>query len=378
MNHRPVDRPDLGRPLARRRSRATLLAIVAAVVAVLASVAVISYSGWWNPSDTESVAGRAPANAELYIDPDMQSIAAARKDARFDPIAETPQAKWFTDWSTSETVQADMGDYLDGAAAAGAVPAIVLYRIPQRDCGSWSTGGAADEQEYKDWVKGAAAELKGHDDALVIIEPDALPQLGKCEQGDRLDTLTFAVDALATTGARVYIDAGHENWLSAAEAADRLSRVGVDTVRGFSLNVAAHYTTQVEIAYAEEIRSELGKLGITDVHYVIDTGRNGAGPQEDNCNPPGARLGHEPQLFEGDALDGFLWVKNPGETDGACRGGPTSGFWAPAALDLLGLGGGEVTGSQRGVAWIGLGVVVGLGIIAFLGWVWKKHGKRRA
>ena len=378
MNHRPVDDVSAGRPLGRRRSRAVLLAVAAVVVAVLASVVVISYSGWWNPSNTESLAGRDPANAELYIDPDMQSIAAAREDARFDPIATTPQAKWFTDWSTSETVQDDVGDYLDGAAAAEAVPTVVLYRIPQRDCGSWSTGGAADEQEYKDWVKGAAAELKGHDDALVIIEPDALPQLGKCEQGDRLDTLTFAVDALATTGARVYIDAGHENWLSAAEAADRLSRVGVDTVRGFSLNVAAHYTTQVEIAYAEEIRSELGKLGITDVHYVIDTGRNGAGPQEDNCNPPGARLGHEPQLFEGDALDGFLWVKNPGETDGACRGGPTSGFWAPAALDLLGLGGGEVTGSQRGVAWIGLGVVVGLGIIAFLGWVWKKHGKRRA
>lgn len=371
MKHRPVDDVSAGRPLGRRRSPAVLLAVAAVVVAVLASFVAIS-SGWWDSSDPKSITGRVPANTTLYLDPDMQSIAAAREDARFDPIAETPQAKWFTDWSTSETVQDDVGGYLDGAAAAGAVPTIVLYRIPQRDCGSWSTGGAADEQEYKDWVKGAAAELKGHDDALVIIEPDALPQLGKCEQGDRLDTLTFAVDALATTGARVYIDAGHENWLSAAEAADRLSKVGVDKVRGFSLNVAAHYTTQREIAYAEDVRSELSKLGITDVHYVIDTGRNGAGPQEDNCNPLGARLGHEPQLFEGDALDGFLWVKNPGETDGACRGGPTSGFWAPAALDLLGLGGGEVTGSQLGTRWIGLGAVVGVIAIGLLAWTLRK------
>ncbi|BBX50950.1 hypothetical protein GCM10009645_42800 [Mycolicibacterium poriferae] len=350
--------------------------MAAVVVAVLASVVVISYSGWWNPSNTESLAGRDPANAELYIDPDMQSIAAAREDARFDPIATTPQAKWFTDWSTSETVQDDVGDYLDGAAAADAVPTVVLYRIPQRDCGSWSTGGAADEQEYRDWVKGAAAELKGHDDALVIIEPDALPQLGKCEQGDRLDTLTFAVDALATTGARVYIDAGHENWLSAAEAADRLSKVGVDKVRGFSLNVAAHYTTQREIAYAEDVRSELSKLGITDVHYVIDTGRNGAGPQGDNCNPPGARLGHEPQLFEGDALDGFLWVKNPGETDGACRGGPASGFWAPAALDLLGLDQDERTSSQLSAGWIRLGAVGGAGLVGLVAWALARRRTR--
>ena len=287
---------------------------------------------------SDVIGGSTPVDTKLYLDPHMQAIAAAQEDPRFDPIAETPQAKWFTDWSTPATAGSDVGDYLAGAAAANAVPVIVLYRVPQRDCGAIvESGGARDEQEYKAWVDGVAAALTGHDEALVIIEPDALPGL-PCEQGDRLGILSYAVDALSPTGARVYIDAGHEDWLPAADIADRLKRVGVDKVAGFSLNVANFYTTKGEVRFAERVRSELGKLGITDSHYVIDIGRNGAGPQDGPpCNPPGARLGEAPRLFEGGALDGLLWVKNPGQTDWQCRGGPVSGWWAPAALSLLGL-----------------------------------------
>ena len=154
-----------------------------------------------------------------------------------------------------------VGEYLAGAAAAHAVPVLVLYRIPERDCGGWSSGGADSEQEYKDWVKGVATALKGHRDAMVIIEPDALPQLGSCEQGDRLGMLKYAVDNLSTTGARVYIDIGNEDWLSPDEAARRLKEVGVDKIAGFSVNVAAHYNTGSEVLYAETVRSELAKLG---------------------------------------------------------------------------------------------------------------------
>ncbi|WP_264001435.1 glycoside hydrolase family 6 protein, partial [Mycolicibacterium gadium] len=181
-------------------------------------------------------------------------------------------------------------------------PTIVLYRIPHLDCGGPTPGdqvytGARDEQEYRDWVDGAAAALMGHVNAIVILEPDALPQLGQCEQGDRLGTLRYAVDTLSATGARVYIDAGHENWLSAAEAADRLKKVDVDKVAGFSLNVSNFNTTEGEVRYAESVRIELSKLGIDDAHYVIDISRNGAGTQDTTCNPPGARLGQPPQLF---------------------------------------------------------------------------------
>lgn len=308
----------------RRERRAVLTTSVATVVSLLLAAIACSDD-----------AGSTPVNTRLYIDPHMQAIAAAQEDPRFNPIAETPQAKWFTDWSTSATARHDVGNYLAGAAAANAVPVLVLYRAPQRDCGP--SGGAHNEQEYKAWVDGVAAALMGHDEALVIVEPDRLPGL-PCEQGDHLSILRYAVDTLSTTGARVYIDAGHENWWPAAEIANRLKEVGVDKVAGFSLNVSNFYTTEGEVKFAEDVRSELSKLGITDSHYLIDISRNGAGPQSGPpCNPPGARLGEAPRLFQGGALDGLLWVKNPGQTDWQCRGGPESGWWAPAALSLLGL-----------------------------------------
>lgn len=329
-----------------RRERRALVAttIIAGIVATGAIIMAVTGAGQWfvgpwfaaDSAEPEPT----PIDTRLYIDPNMQAIAAAADDPRLDPIAQTPQGKWFTDWSTSETAEADVNAYVQAASAAAEVPVLVLYRIPQRDCGAWASGGAADETEYEAWIEGVARGLRGATDAIVILEPDALPQLGKCAQGDRRDSLAFAVDALSSTGADIYIDAGHENWVGVEEMAQRLADVGIDKVRGFSLNVSAHYTTESEIAFAEKLRAELTTHGIDDAHYVIDTGRNGAGPQDgDNCNPPGSRLGEPPQLFTGASLDAYLWIKNPGETDGPCRGGPASGFWAPAALSLLGLGG---------------------------------------
>lgn len=331
-----------------RRERGFILAtaVLMAVVAALVTIGAVTHSG--EPTDvlgSGTVAGSTPVDTPLYSDPDLLAVEAARVDPRLDPIAQTPQAKWFSDWSTSATVLDDVGDYLAAADAAKAVPTIVLYRIPALDCGSAVPReervytGARTEQEYKDWVDGAAAALMGHDNAMVILEPDALPHLGECEQGDRAGMLRYAVDTLSTTGARVYIDAGHGNWLSAAEVANRLKGVDVGKVAGFSLNVANYNTTGSEVRYAERVRSALSKLGVPDAHYVIDISRNGAGPQQNYCNAPGARLGKKPQLFQGAALDGLLWVKNPGETDGMCQGGPKIGFWVEGALRLLGLEG---------------------------------------
>ena len=73
-------------------------------------------------------------------------------------------------------------------------------------------------------------------------------------------------------------------------------------------------------------------------HFVVDTSRNGLGPTPDGqwCNPPGRALGAAPTLETGDpAADAFLWIKRPGESDGACNGGPSAGtWWADYALGL--------------------------------------------
>jgi endoglucanase len=95
-------------------------------------------------------------------------------------------------------------------------------------------------------------------------------------------------------------------------------------------------------------------------HFVIDTSRNGQGPwtppanhpagdPQDWCNPPDRGLGYLPTANTGVALiDAFLWIKNPGESDGQCyrwtsgpldpvRGmmDPAAGQWFPEmALEL--------------------------------------------
>ena len=34
-------------------------------------------------------------------------------------------------------------------------------------------------------------------------------------------------------------------------------------------------------------------------------------------------------------VDGYLWLKRPGESDGACNGGPKAGdFWTDRAIDF--------------------------------------------
>ena len=91
-----------------------------------------------------------------------------------------------------------------------------------------------------------------------------------------------------------------------------------------------------------------GPAGTT--HFVIDTSRNGqgawtppadrpAGDPQDWCNPPARGLGLRPTLTTGTPkLDAYLWVKLPGESDGACNrwnpaGGidPVRGVMDPAA-----------------------------------------------
>ena len=63
---------------------------------------------------------------------------------------------------------------------------------------------------------------------------------------------------------------------------------------------------------------------------MVDTSRNGLGgsaPYE-WCNPEGRALGTRATSSTGHAYaDAFLWIKRPGESDGPCNGGPSSGVW---------------------------------------------------
>ena len=142
------------------------------------------------------------------------------------------------------------------------------------------------------------------------------------------------VHALKQAGAAVYIDAGNANWQQAPEIADRLIKAGIGNAVGFALNVSNFHATPGNISYGNRLSSLVGGK-----HYVIDTGRNGAGRSvvADWCNAPGQAIGTAPTTNTGQPLaDAFLWVKTPGQSDGPCHGGPRAGeWWAQYALELV-------------------------------------------
>ena len=136
----------------------------------------------------------------------------------------------------------------------------------------------------------------------------------------------------------VYLDAGNAGWITpASRLTGPLRAAGVTKADGFALNVSNFYTTKATLQYGTALSDALGKA-----HFVIDTSRNGNGPQPGKdalrwCNPPGRALGHVPTTQTQESrVDAFLWVKQPGASDGACRPGdpPAGRWWAAYALEL--------------------------------------------
>jgi endoglucanase len=268
-----------------------------------------------------------------------QWVSAHRSDSR-EPliasrIASRPQAVWFSTYRPT-TVTADVRRVTAAAASAGKVPVLVAYQLPNRDCGGASAGGAPDLASYDVWAKRFAAGL-GSGEVIVILEPDSVALtscLSASELSGRYASLARAGAAIhaADPRSRVYFDAGHSNWNSAAEQTARLRKAGVLTSSdGIFTNVSNFQRTSAEITYAKAI---LGALG-HGLHAVIDTGRNGNGAPAGGewCDPSGRAIGTAPTTATGDsAIDAFLWVKPPGETDGCAA--PAGTFSPDYAVGL--------------------------------------------
>lgn len=298
------------------------------------------------PSESPPAAAQAaPANGnpfvgiEGFIAPYTFSDQAHRRLLRENPsdaalihkISVQPQGVWFGGWS--ENIQIEVSNYVKAAARKKQLPLLVAYNVPNRDCGQYSEGGASDPEVYRKWIRDYAEGI-GDRRAVVVLEPDAVPQLAQClnaqDQAERLELIRYATEALEEKpGVSVYIDAGHSGWQPAAVMAERLKAAGVEEARGFALNVSNYVADEELIAYGAEIVRLLG----TDTHFIIDSSRNGNGPapasEEENwCNPTGRALGRAPTTDTGvEPLDAFQWIKKPGESDGECKGGPAAGQW---------------------------------------------------
>lgn len=308
--------------------RPLLTAAVAALTGLAASVAWLAV-------------GTTPASAltgSLYRDPNSQVIrwiTANPNDSRTatirDKIASQPAAHWLSAFSPS-TVTSEVSGLVNAANTNGQVPLLSVYEIPNRDCGGASAGGASNFTQYQQWISNMAQGL-GNRMVIIVLETDSLALqtcLSSSDVQARDSAISTAVQTIkaANANAKVYLDGGHSAWNSASDQGARLAAAGIQFADGFFTNVSNFQPLSNEASYGRAIMSFLQSVGITGKHQIIDTSRNG-GAAGDWCADDNTDrvLGTYPTLSTGDAnIDGYLWVKPPGEADGCAF---TAGMFIP-------------------------------------------------
>ena len=220
-------------------------------------------------------------------------------------------------------------------------PALPRMTSPRAEIPS---NGSTDTAAYASWIA-TVAELIGSRRAVVVLEPDAVPQLLDAECAASADEtyamLASAVERLAgNENTLIYLDAGHPGWIADTDQlAEALRRGGIERADGFSLNVSNFASDVANQEYGDRLSAALG-----GVQYVTDVSRNGrgaptaSGGQDAWCNPPSAALGIDPQVGAENAYAvAKLWIKVPGESDGNCRPGepPAGEFWFDYAKRLI-------------------------------------------
>ena len=290
------------------------------------------------------------AITRLYAYPDNPLFAAAAlladnghkaQAAELKAIADTPSGLWV---AGQPGEMREVRQVTQAANRANAIPVIVAYNLPGRDaCGKFSAAYGPAGPAYEEWINQLAAAI-GTGDDIVIVEPDGLPDvvrgcLSQTQSSERFGLLRYAMKTLGgLPNARVYLDAGNPGMFQdPAQLAQPLKEAGVRYGSGFSANVANFQWTADVVTWSQHLERALGGR----VGAVIDTSRNGRGPYTgpDNpqwCNPPGRALGPAPMLDPGPAgIDAYLWIKDPGASDGPCNGGPSPGqYWPQYAVEL--------------------------------------------
>jgi len=284
-----------------------------------------------------------------------------RKDAALITEMEaTPRAVWFTS-GTSTQVRQQVRQTMAEAAVERAVPVLVAYDIPGRDCAQYSAGGALSQADYQAWISGLAQGI-GTGRAAVILEPDALGNLpSNCglpassypfTDAERIAELQYAVGALERDpGVSVYLDGTHSAWQSVGTMTQRLLQAGVQQAQGFFVNVSNYQPTAELLDYGTWIsdciamvtdssnafynnpagcasqyypatQSDFSTWDLTTqwyaqnmgdavaaTHFVVDTSRNGHGP---NSMQAYASAPYDQPVSVIGALAGGNWCNPPG------------------------------------------------------------------
>ena len=258
-------------------------------------------------------------------------------------IVATPIAQWWGVDTNQTHFVGQVTSQINTANAKKQTPIFVLYAIPGRDCGNYSAGGFPNEASYEQWVDWFTDAL-GTNPALVVVEPDAI---GVCsnftaeQKQERYDELTYDMKNISQRdpNAYVYLHAGSGELIApdskTVGVIAVLEMAGVQYGRGIAMNVSSTGIQAKEATAADQIITGLNTVwGITNMHYIVDTSRNGVDGQG-SCNPRGASIGVRPTTHTSDPLaDAYLWIKTPGGSDGACgQGDPSPGTFMPSLAE---------------------------------------------
>ena len=264
-------------------------------------------------------------------------------------IAKQPIAKWIGP-SRLGMYQTTF-DYLSRTAmqAPGATRFIVFRRLESGNCRRYAVPnqtiyGPKVHAQLVDSFARAVRDANQADSGgplVVVIEPDVLASVkctlatinGKAGRtrflNTRLAEISHAVGAFSKLpNTTAYVDAGASDYVGWKYQVNLLKRVGINRIRGFSLNVTHYDWTRDNIEYGNRLAKALG------VHFVVSTGRAGGGNLPDalirrgyerGCNIPNAGLGPAPTVRTASRYaDAYLWLLNPGFSDGNCQSGRNS------------------------------------------------------
>ena len=210
----------------------------------------------------------------------------------------------------------------------------------------------------------------------LVLEPDSLPNMvvnanipacaQVANQNIYVDGISYAIQKLgALPNVFLYLDIGQAGWLgwtnnmqSAVAYYSKFIMSATQNkptmIRGFATNISNYVPLQEpyisatdtalldgnfyqrnpmfdDVSYVTALQQQFTAAGVPNMHFISDTSRNGwakvnngqpidGRPQRsDWCNVANAGLGERPQaapaLWAG--YDAFVWVKPPGESDGA-------------------------------------------------------------
>ncbi|KAJ3000681.1 hypothetical protein HDV02_004366 [Globomyces sp. JEL0801] len=252
----------------------------------------------------------------------------------------------------------------------------VVYDLPGRDCAALASNGEikrGDLNRYKtDYIDAIRKTLISNADPNVrvslIIEPDSLPNLatnlqtfpetcGKATP-DYEGGVAYALAQLTLPNVYQYIDCAHGGWLGWEDNQSKMIPIFKRVIEaakslnpnvkvtGFISNVSNYSPVFAkgiapakeqplqnnngvltyqgnacidESTFTSQLSAKFSKAGLPS-RFLIDTSRNGQAGIRTRwgswCNIKGSGIGPRPEVDPLPAIDAFVWVKPPGESDG--------------------------------------------------------------